>query len=263
MTSRMLSASRRCRGVLFDLDDTLVPTSAIDKRAIHVAATRALGAAGSAAAAAAAARFADLLKTEPFPPADSEFDVSHWRSLLWTRALNVEATESTAVAPEAKAAFDTWSTERLDKFVLEDAVVAMVRRLQELGYKTGVLTNGHKDVQRAKTRACEAGALFGDAHVIIAGEHPEQKPHASVFRVACAALGEEPSAVVMVGDSYAADITGGINAGLLATVWVHPPDDDGSSLMYGHLAAVPAGQPAPTHTVGSVLELEAVLEQIG
>ena len=45
----------------------------------------------------------------------------------------------------------------------------MVRRLQSAGYKTGVLTNGHADVQRAKTAACGAGSLFGEERVIIAG----------------------------------------------------------------------------------------------
>ncbi|EOD08051.1 hypothetical protein EMIHUDRAFT_258389 [Emiliania huxleyi CCMP1516] len=59
----------------------------------------------------------------------------------------------------------------------------------------------------------------------------------------------------MVGDSYAADVAGGINASLLATVW--------GSLMHGHLSAVPAGQPSPTFTVESVLEVEACLEKIG
>ena len=61
------------------------------------------------------------------------------------------------------------------------------------------------------------------------------------------------------------NITGGINAGLLATVWVHaPPADDGSgSMMHDHLADVPPGKLPPTFTVASVLELEAVLEKIG
>jgi len=72
----------------------------------------------------------------------------------------------------------------------------------------------------------------------------------------------------MVGDSYAADVAGGINASLLATVWVRPPlepPETGAqgSLMHGHLSAVPAGQPSPTFTVESVLEVEACLEKIG
>ena len=142
----------------------------------------------------------------------------------------------------------------------------MVRRLQEAGYKTGILTNGHAEVQRAKTAACDAAELFGDAAVIVAGEHPEQKPHASIFRTACGALGEPESATVMVGDSYAADITGGINAKLLATIWIRPPPVEGlkgGSMMHDHLTTVPPGQPSPSYTVGDVLEVEDCLREIG
>ncbi|EOD20097.1 hypothetical protein EMIHUDRAFT_208925 [Emiliania huxleyi CCMP1516] len=272
---------RRCRAVIFDLDDTLVPTSKIDRAAIlHAAAL----ASGDELPAVVAARFSELLKAEPFPPEPSGLDVPAWRTGLWERALSGSSSDGRAGAsPAARQAYEAWSSERLSSFRFADDVDAMVRRLQSAGYKTGVLTNGHADVQRAKTAACGAGSLFGEERVIIAGagdastatvararplmggcgplgEHAEQKPHASIFRVA--------SATLMVGDSYAADVAGGINASLLATVWVRPPlepPETGAqgSLMHGHLSAVPAGQPSPTFTVESVLEVEACLEKIG
>ena len=140
---------------------------------------------------------------------------------------------------------------------------ALVTRLQAAGYATGILTNGHADVQNAKAAACDAAALFGKERVVIAGEHPEQKPSASIFRVACAALGAPADATVMVGDSYTHDIAGGINAGVLATVWINSPKPDAQgSLAHGHLASVPDGQPQPTFTIESVLELESVLEKL-
>jgi len=257
---------RRCRAVIFDLDDTLVPTSRIDRAAILHAAALSSG----DEPAVVAARFSELLKAEPFPPEPSGLDVPAWRTGLWERALSGSSSDGRASAsPAARQAYEAWSSERLSRFRFADEVVAMVRRLQSAGYKTGVLTNGHADVQRAKTAACGAGSLFGEERVIIAGEHAEQKPHASIFRVACAALGEpDGSATLMVGDSYAADVAGGINASLLATVWVRPPvepPETGAqgSLMHGHLSAVPAGQPSPTFTVESVLEVEACLEKIG
>ena len=246
---------RSCRAVIFDLDDTLVATSQIDRRAILDAASLATA---DCDAEEVANRFAALLKAEPFPPSDSELDVPTWRTQLWSRSLND--------GEQAKLAHDTWSEQRLANFRFEDEVVAMVKRLQASGRKIGVLTNGHRDVQRGKTRACGAEDLFGDTYVIVAGEHPEQKPSPAIFRVACAALGEEPANTVMVGDSYAADITGGINAGLLATVWVRPLEDEtagSASLMHGHVTAVPPGQPEPSHVVSSVLELEKVLDEIG
>ena len=268
---------RRCRAVIFDLDDTLVPTSKIDRAAILHAATRALSSGEAAeststhlqfgpAANALAKRFAELLKAAPFPPPESGQDIPTWRTSLWARALGDEPASNSLVLPAAKLAHDSWVAQRLDNFRLSDEVQAMVRRLQAAGYSTGILTNGHADVQRAKAAACDAAALFGEKRVVIAGEYAEQKPHASIFHTACELLGEAADATIMVGDSYAADITGGINAGLLATIWVRP-DDGGAgggtpSMMHDHVSDVPAGKPPPTFTVGSVLELEAILEKI-
>ena len=265
---------RRCRAVIFDMDDTLVPTSKIDKAAILHAATKALSSSEAAestsshlqfgpAAAALASRFAELLKAAPFPAPESGQDIPTWRTQLWARALGDEAASTSLVLPAARLAHDTWVAQRLDNFRLSDEVQAMIRRLQAAGYATGVLTNGHTDVQRAKAAACDAASVFGEGRVVIAGEYSEQKPHASIFHTACGLLGEAADATVMVGDSYAADITGGINAGLLATVWVRPDDGGAGSMMHDHLSDVPPGKPPPTYTVGSVLELEAVLEKIG
>lgn len=251
-------ALRRVRAVLFDLDDTLIPTSRIDRAAI---ASAAAGACGAERAADVSNRFAALLKAEPFPPTGSALNVAGWRSRLWARAIDDAPSDS--VPEAAQRAHDFWASERLRNFKFADDVRALVTRLQTAGYATGILTNGHADVQNAKSAACDAAALFGRERVIIAGEHPEQKPAASVFRVACAALGAPADATVMVGDSYAHDIAGGINAGVLATVWISLPKPDAQgSLAHGHLARVPAGQPEPTFTVDSVLELEAVLEQL-
>lgn len=264
-----MRAGRRCTGIIFDLDDTLVPTSKIDRAAIRTAA-QAVISAGGEAVDKCSSNFAQLLKAEPFPPEESGLDVPSWRTRLWARALSGGSTQD--VSPAATLAHDTWSAERLGNFRFDGQVTELIRRLQAAGYSTGVLTNGHKDVQRAKTAACGAGALFGESKVVIAGEYPEQKPHASIFRVACAALGVAAEQTVMVGDSYKADIAGGISAGLLATIWVHeqqPPEDaggaaqDGASMAHDFVADVPPGQPPPTYTVRSVLDLEAVLEQIG
>lgn len=290
---------RRCVGIIFDLDDTLVQTSKIDRAAIRHAVTLALESSSSvdlyksssSAVQLVESRFADLLKSEPFPPAEIQIDIASWRTGLWTRALSPDVDDA-SVKPVAKLAHDAWSANRLDNFKFEDEVAKLIKRLQANGYLTGVLTNGHKDVQRTKTNACGAAALFGNAQpqylqnwscwrlllevfssvrvpfvcigedkVVIAGEYPEQKPHPSIFDVACKAVGAAHNNCIMVGDSYKADIAGGINAGLLATVWVRPQAE--GSMAHDIVTEVPTGQPPPTHTVRSVLELEAVLEKIG
>ena len=247
---------------MFDMDDTLIPTSAIDRAAILTAAA---SAAAAASPDAVAQRFAGLLKDEPFPAAGSGVSVATWRTGLWARALAPDGSGVPADADAARSAHDLWVSERLGNFRFDEPVRALVRRIQAAGYVTGILTNGHVDVQRAKVEACAAGTLFDRGTVILAAEHPEEKPAASVFRVACAALGQPAESTIMVGDSYKADIAGAHNAELLASVWVRPPPDGsgGGSLMHGHLTDVPPGQRPPSFTIGSVLELEAVLEQIG
>jgi len=235
----------RCRAVLLDLDDTLVPTSAIDQQAIGAAARLAAerGAGEGAAPEAIAESFKKLLRAEPFPPAGSGASLAEWRTALWARAMGRPAAEAAAV-------HDHWAQERLRLFVFPEEVRGLLERLKDR-YKMAIVTNGHADVQRPKLAACGAAAIFGEL-AVVSGEQPEAKPHVSIFRTALQLLGAEPSEAIMVGDSLAADIRGGIDAGLLATVWVRgaQPDPD------------PAG-PQPSHTIGTVVELEAVLDELG
>ena len=65
----------------------------------------------------------------------------------------------------------------------------------------------------------------------------------------------------MVGDSLAADVAGGSNAGMLATVWVKGALGDS---LAGPVAGAPgADRPQPSYSIDTVLELEGVLERIG
>lgn len=260
-----MALRRRCRAILFDLDDTLIPTSRIDRAAIATAAATST----PGEKAAVAKRFAALLKDIPFPPLGSTHTVAQWRAMLWERASGrtdvITPGDEVEVSAAAQAAHDLWVKERLLNFRFSAEVRSLVVRLQQAGYVTGVLTNGHADVQRAKTQACGAEELFGYSRIIVAGEHPEQKPAPSIFRTACTALGVPAEETVMVGDSYAADMAGGMKAGYLATVWIRPtatanPADE--SLMFGHLQQVPAGQPEPSFTIESITELEAVLREL-
>ncbi len=81
-----------------------------------------------------------------------------------------------------------------------------------------------------------------------AGRH--EKPHVSIFEHACGLVGCAPEEAIIIGDNLKADVQGGINAGLAATIWVNAG---------GAGAPLPEGAPRPDHIVRSVLELPVVL----
>lgn len=240
-------AGRRVSAIIFDLDDTLVPTSEIDRAAITSAVELAISLSAAADLEVTAAAFKELLKSEPFPPEDQpEVSVAAWRTSLWERALKPDAPEGAA-----QQVFERWASERLRNFQFPDEVRGVIGRLEEAGFKMVIVTNGHTDVQRPKVEACNAAALFGD-RIIISGEQPEWKPHPSIFVTACKMLGAKAAETVMVGDALGTDIQGGINANLAATVWIHGTKDP----------VPPAGSPEPTIAIQTVLDLEAALQRL-
>lgn len=240
-------ALSRASAILWDLDDTLVPTSAIDRHAIaHAAALAAERVGGGAGADEYAQRFRAQLAAEPFPPAGSAMTAAEWRTGLWARALGEDG--APAPADLAQTVHDAWADTRLSLFRVPPDVAAMLGRLRGAGYVMGVVTNGHAEIQRAKLRACDAAALFDETRLVVSGEQPEAKPQPSIFHTALRALGARAEEAVMVGDNLRADVQGGLNAGLLATVWVR-----------GDSPEPPADAPVPTHRVSSVLEVEGLL----
>eukprot|EP00411_Alexandrium_monilatum_P116887 CAMPEP_0175679870 /NCGR_PEP_ID=MMETSP0097-20121207/24504_1 /TAXON_ID=311494 /ORGANISM="Alexandrium monilatum, Strain CCMP3105" /LENGTH=311 /DNA_ID=CAMNT_0016986701 /DNA_START=21 /DNA_END=957 /DNA_ORIENTATION=- len=225
----------RCKAVFLDLDDTLVETTAIDREAVASAAKLAVERDPSLPDAGALVdRFKALLKAEPFPPDGSDITLQAWRTSLWGRALERPGTSL------AEEVYNRWVDERLQGFVFPGEVQQLLRRLAAV-YKLCIITNGHADAQRPKLVSCDAASFFDERALVVSGEQPEAKPHASIFLTACERLSVAPHEAVMVGDSLASDVQGGINAGLLATVWVQGACE----------APAPAEGPQPTAPSGA------------
>lgn len=246
-------AALRCKAVLFDLDDTLVATTRIDRLAVDSAARLAASRAEGLVAEDVAKAFVVGLATTPFPPVTAPRpSVEEWRTALWAKALGVDEGGDASLPRDI---FLHWMDQRLGRFTFEPSVAGLVRELRSQGYLLGMVTNGPAEVQRPKLQACGAKDLFGDM-VVVSGEQPHAKPHASIFHTACTLIGSRPSETVMVGDSIAADVQGSVNAGLLASIWVTGEGD---------LRKPPPreGEPQPTFTVRSVADVGKVLRQIG
>lgn len=104
-----------------------------------------------------------------------------WRARLWLEAMGRQGHSDAAAAARLQHCF---SSTRLQHFRFGEGVAAMVRRLQQAGLATAIITNGHRSVQRQKLEACEAAALF--AHMIVGGEEIAvgcgfEKPHPAIF----------------------------------------------------------------------------------
>jgi 2-haloacid dehalogenase len=83
-----------------------------------------------------------------------------------------------------------------------------------------IVTNGVASVQRSRLAASPIGPLF--EQVFISQELGVQKPRRAFFDQVCAQLGiTRRDRAVVVGDSLASDIQGGINAGM-DTIWFNP-----------------------------------------
>ena len=86
-------------------------------------------------------------------------------------------------------------------------------------YKIAVLSNGFREVQTNKMRS--AGLLDYFDHIILSEDASANKPHKAIFDYAFDLTGTRPSQTIMIGDSWAADIEGALNANIPA-VWFNP-----------------------------------------
>lgn len=221
--------TRRVRGLLFDLDGTLVD-SAPD---MAVAVDR-------------------MLADRGHPPA-GEDQVRDWVGnggrLLVMRALtgDPEGVPPEAETQAALAAFLAYYGERLCVHSqLYPGVREALDRLRADGYRLACVTNKPEALSRRLL-----GALNLDAHfpVVVGGDTlATRKPDAAPLAHAMAALGVSPAETLMVGDSRA-DVEAGRNAG---TGVIGVP--------YGYSQGISIEALAPDAVVTNLLDLHALVQ---
>jgi putative hydrolase of the HAD superfamily len=87
----------------------------------------------------------------------------------------------------------------------------------------GVLSNGHRDQQRAKLAATGIDACF--SIVLTADELGCAKPEPRIFTTACELIGRSPNVVAYVGDDIDLDARAACTAGLHG-IWLDRPGDE-------------------------------------
>ncbi|XP_068183213.1 N-acylneuraminate-9-phosphatase [Antennarius striatus] len=235
------------KAILFDLDDTLIDTSraggvAMRKTGELLKTTLGLD---DVTVSTVCEKFKQKLFLESFDPTAGrsidEVRVGHWEESIQ------EAVGSRSTHPLAVQCYHLWKNSRLEFLSMSPETRDLLTHLRRT-YKLLLLTNGDAQVQREKLKAVGCEEFF-DA-IVIGGEHAEQKPSPSIFRLCFSKLGVEAKDCVMVGDSLDTDIKGAFNAGVLATVWIN------------RTGGVPNGSVKPDFTVPTVLELPGILAQI-
>ncbi|MGO1318390.1 MAG: HAD family hydrolase [Cellulomonadaceae bacterium] len=207
------------RGVLFDVDDTLVDTRA----------------AFAAALSAVAARFL------PHLPAGRHGELlavwrrdagGHYRA--YTRGETDARTQRMARAAELHeifggpliddVGFDAWDavfrTAFADAWRAFDDALVLTAELHERGYPLGALSNAAVEQQVAKLERIGLAArvpLLVDVDTLGVG-----KPDPRVFLEACRRLGTEPGETLYVGDELDIDARAAAAAGLQG-VWLDRP----------------------------------------
>jgi len=185
-----------------------------------------------------------LIHQEPFAP-NNQPPVREWRIQLWDKALQKQGVEDKILA---ETLHDFFYEERLKFYKFDPGVEDMLNALS-LHYQLALITNGDSDIQRPKLTACNAYRFF--QHILVGGEHDEEKPHISIFQKACDITGCKPKQAVHIGDSLKTDIQGGKNSGLALTIWINPLKK-----------TLPLDAPVPDYQVASVLEVPNILKNI-
>lgn len=206
--------------VLLDADGTLLDFAAASAAAFRACCSEAGlgGGRGPASADSLLARFravneAVWAELERGEISKEELKVERFRRLFAGRGLDLD--------PAAfSARFLDLLSRRADPL---EGAEAFVRALAEAGAALAVATNGISSVQRGRFALSPLGKLIPD--LLISEELGAEKPDPAFFRAALGRLGRSSGeGVVLMGDSWSADVAGALGSGLDA-LWFNPSRD--------------------------------------
>ncbi|MGX1809671.1 HAD family hydrolase [Nocardia sp. NPDC055321] len=198
------------RGVLFDVDDTLIDYSATARVGIlrHLRAEGLLERFDSEDAAVALWRELEEQEYPRFLAGELTF---HGQQLLRTERFLARIG---AEVDDHAAWFAGYAARRDTNWV---AFAEVAAALTTLGGRSalGVISNSSRAHQLGKLRAVGLHGHFGDA-VLCSAEFGSAKPESAIFLAGCEMLGLPPEQVAYVGDRYDTDGIGARDAGLRA-----------------------------------------------
>ena len=93
-----------------------------------------------------------------------------------------------------------------------DNAPLLLKKLKDVGYKLGIITNGESSQQHKKIHVLGIEEFFDST--VISSDFGFAKPDVSIFKHALQELGVEEQEAIYVGDSISSDICGAANAGI-------------------------------------------------
>jgi putative hydrolase of the HAD superfamily len=207
----------RPKAILFDLDETLITIGLKpdDAWAQAVAATDGTAAVDAKAAAEAVIAESRHFWADPTRHRDGRLDIPRTRRGIVFRALEPLGLPR-AVTDAIAELYAEMAHSATDLF--PDAIET-VEALRQEGIRLALITNGARDMQRAKVERFGLAARFD--HVQIEGEYGLGKPEAEVYWHAMHTLGVEPAVTWMVGDNLEWEVAAPQRLGITG-IWHDP-----------------------------------------
>ncbi|NJQ04020.1 HAD family hydrolase [Streptomyces lonarensis] len=205
--------------VLFDIDNTLIPTHQVWQRAL---ADIAADLAGNHLAVTAADIVSSYTRTSATLWGDYDRALaplgSHTaaRKYVWQLALQQVGIDMPERELTAHAA--DFAERQLCGLKPDLATSDSLRRLART-VQLGVITNGDTDQQHAKL--VHSGLAHHFRTVVCALGNSRRKPDPAPFQQACAEMAVRPEQCLYVGDEWATDVVGARNVGM-HPVWISP-----------------------------------------
>ncbi len=229
------------RAVLFDLDDTLFDHRGSSRAALSMVHGRHAGESDFEVFERHHARILEDLHLEVLDGRRTLDDArrERFRRVFAAVGIALSEAETDRIAAEYRAGYvPSWRP----MAGAADLVAAVRSRA-----RIGVISNNLIEETRDKLAFCQLASLVDV--VVVSGDEGISKPHPRIFQIALDRLGVTAAQAVMVGDSWAADITGAWRAGIRA-VWFNP-----------RRAALPR-QPGGVAVIESLTPVSAVLPVI-
>lgn len=146
--------------------------------------------------------------------------IPEYRILTWLGALRVVVENRSSLTDLRSLAAElanNFMTDRRTRHIVFPETERVMRELQP-HFRFALITNGATDIQQEKIDGSLLAPFFQS--ILISGSFGAGKPHPEIFRSALSQLGLEPAEAAMIGDSPSRDIDGAGTLGI-RTVWIN------------------------------------------